>query len=398
MREPDFQPGFPGRIEATSVQERDGLSVRTVSGLAFVPNPLPPNLDRTAIVGRMYDMLESANTGLLRLEGLVDQLPDPNLLLRAMRTREAQASSRIENTIASVQDIALTDADVPPSEQSREVWNNRAAIEHGLQSTLPISPRLLLEMHAVLLDGVRGEDKRPGRWRDRQVYIGGGPAGFADAKFVPPPHGPLMEKSLHDWMLFMNPGAHESPARERWPYLIELAFSHYQFETIHPFNDGNGRLGRAIINLAPIKHGKLRYPVCNVSEELDRQRDEYYARLLRVSTHGEWAAWAEFFVRAIGQQSAGDYTRAQRVLDLYTRYHRQLQSMRANLLTAKLLDRVFNTFAIKVPEAAKLLEVSYVAAQRHVDRLVKIKAIAPLDQRTYDRVYVARDLIKLVHN
>lgn len=393
MRQADFQAGFPGALTPTSFHERtasgDGRSVR---GMAFSPHPLPPLLDSAAI-GRLFDVLDRCRSGLLRLEGLIEALPGRTVLLAAMRTREAQASSKIENTIASMKDIML--ARVAPSRapgEAMEVVRNRVAIEHGLNSALPISNRLLREMHARLIVDPR---MRPGQFRDIQVCIGDEHRGFEHCRFVPPPPEDV-ERHMREWELFVHPDALEAPTRARLPYFVELALCHYQFETIHPFSDGNGRLGRALVTLAPVKDGELRHPVCNLSEWVHDHRDEYYDRLLRVSTHGEWEEWVRFFCTALEQQAAADTKRAERVGALYRKYVEVFTTPRSSMLVTKLLDRLFEFQGITVQSAADVMGISYTAAQRHVKALVAKRILTPVDKEEYGKVFIARGIIRAI--
>lgn len=332
-------------------------------------------------------------TALLRLEGEINSLPGRSVLLAAMRVREAQASSRIENTFASVREIALASIDENrASSESLEVLRNRLAIEHGLASKLPISIRLLRDMHRVLIVDPR---HRPGQFRDRQVCIGDQSRGFANARFVPP--GPeQVEECMRSWELFANPGAVNAGPRERLPYLIELAMSHYQFETIHPFSDGNGRLGRALVTLAPVKDGILRHPVCNLSEWVQANRQEYYDGLLRVSTHNEWEPWLRFFVTALAQQAEADLQRAARVAALYAEYLELVTTRGKSILRTKLLDHLFDRQVVTVKIAAERMGVSYQAAQPHVQAFEKMNIIKAVSDGKYGKIYVAEGVLKAI--
>ncbi len=395
MVQSDFQDGAPGVLVPTEFrQERDG-ALRVVRGLAFVPGSLPPRLDRDRVVGRMYEVLDRARTNLLRLEGIVDSLPDPNVLLRAMRQREVQASSRIENTVASLAEMAMAEAGALTRTEAVEVVRNRRAIEAGLASRLPISRRLLAEMHRVLI-GADNRPARPGQFRDRQVYIGDEDRGFERARFVPPPAGEDLDRCMREWELFVNAGALQAPRREHWPDLIEMAFAHYQFEAIHPFSDGNGRLGRALVNLAPVKGGFLKHPVCNLSEWIAGRRQEYYDRLLRVSTHNEWEEWTAFFVRAFAEQASMDFDRARRVLDLRRKYHDAVTRRRNSALLFKLIDRLFERQVISIPDAAQYLDVSYTAAKKHVELLESLRILARATRATYGKLFVANGIIRAI--
>jgi Fic family protein len=398
MKPSDFQRGCPGELIATEFVFNQSGRSEVVRGHAFVPQPLPPPLARDALVGRLHDALDRAKTNLLRLEAAVHSLPDPNVLLRAMRTREAQASSHIENTVASLDEIALAEAGARVDrDEAIEVLNNRRAIEFGLESALPLSQRLVCEAHHILLDGARGENLQPGRFRDRQVYIGDRTRGFQKARFVPPPPGDPLRACLRDWEIFVNPQSLQAPKRERWPYLIELAMAHYQFETIHPFADGNGRLGRALVNIAPVRDSFLRYPVCNLSEWVESRRDEYYERLLRVSTHSAWEAWFSFFCQALAEQAALDLERAHRVCTLRDTYRHRFTSKRNSSLLLKLIDQLFTQPAVTIPGAAESLGVTYPSAQSYVLQLEKEKILSLANREAkYGKIYIARPIIHAI--
>jgi Fic family protein len=363
MRQEDFQPGFPGSLVPVTFREARAGVLREHAGLAFVPAALPPPLTRVEFTGRLFDALDGAKTALLQLDALIDTLPGRTALLSAMRVREAHASSKIEDTFAPLQEVALAglddqQADVPAS----EVWRNRMAIEHGLASALPISVRLLKEMHAVLIVKLQ---HRPGELRDIQVCIGDHRRGIAHARFVPPP-ATMLADLLGQWELFCNPKTLGAPARVQLPYYAELALAHYQFEAIHPFSDGNGRLGRAIVSLAPVKDRQLRHPVCNLSEWIHENRQEYYDRLLRVSTHGEWEEWTRFFCLALEQQAQTDMHRARRLASLYTQYDQLLRERKQTHAPFKLLDHLFDRQVVTVHEAQRVMEVGYEAARKQL--------------------------------
>jgi len=182
----------------------------------------------------------------------------------------------------------------------------------------------------------------------------------------------------------------------RFPYLAELAFAHYQFETIHPFNDGNGRLGRALVNLAPVKDSELRFPVCNLSEWIQGHRDEYYDRLLEVSIKGAWEAWVRFFCVAIAEQANADLARADRIERLYSAYCEQMTGRRKSSVVLKLIDYLFASRVIGTQRAADVMGVSYTAAQRHIADLVKLKILEPLDDAKYAKLYIAQGVLDAI--
>ncbi|MDX2130824.1 MAG: Fic family protein [Planctomycetota bacterium] len=390
MRRSDFQGLVPGRITTTEFEDRG----RRIAIEAFVPSPLPPALDRVSFLGRLYDSLEYAERSLQRLDGVIDALPGRTVLLGALRVREAQTSSRIENTFATVREIVGASADAPNTRpEALEVLRARLAIERALRSDLPISGRLLRDMHRVL---VIDASKRPGEFRDVQVCIGDEHRGIEYARFVPPPAAEV-EACMRDWELFANPGSLNAPGRERWPDLVELAFAHYQFETIHPFSDGNGRLGRAIVTLTPVKQGWLKHPVCTVSEWVSEHRAEYYDALLRVSTHADWEGWVRFFCTAVAEQAKADMARATRLSALYERYSNLILGKPGSVRLIRLLDHLFDRHALTIPDVASLLGITYPPAKKHVEKLMTMGILRLLFEANYGKVYIAEEVVRAIH-
>ncbi len=397
MRRDLFQPGCPGHVVPAEFVRAGEAGTARHRVDAFVPDSLPPPLDWVPVVGRLHELLDRVKTSLLRLEALVDQLPTKQILLDPLRTREAQASSKIEDTFASLRQIAEAALPARPKaagheSAAMEVVRNQRAIEHGLKSPLPVSRRLLCEMHKALITDVR---KRPGQLRDVQVCIGGGGRGVSHARFVPPPAA-RVQACLDDWERFHNPGSLGVQPRQRLPYFIELALSHYQFEAIHPFSDGNGRLGRAVVNVAPVKDGVLRHPVCNLSEWVHSNRREYYDRLLAVSVRGAWEEWVRFFLTALAEQAALDSARAGRVVKLHKKYVHTLGEGINSGKATRLIDQLFRSPAVSITSAARVMGIVYSAAQRHVEFLVKHRVLRQSGHAKRDRVYIAEGIIKAI--
>ncbi|MHB8760081.1 MAG: Fic family protein, partial [Thiobacillus sp.] len=263
--------------------------------LAFVPNPLPPPVT--------FDMslalaLSRADAALSELSGLGGQLPNPHLLISPYIKREAVLSSRIEGTKASLSDLLIDeieDGHAKPagSDDIKEIRNYIHALEFGVQrlQTLPLSLRLIREIHAKLMEGVRGERATPGEFRRSQNWIG--PAGSTPmtAAFVPPPVEELMT-CLGDWENFLH-------LQDVIPDLVQCAMMHVQFETIHPFLDGNGRVGRLLITFFLMQRGRLSEPLLYLSAFIDAHKGDYYDLLQRVRTHGDWESWIRFFLQGV---------------------------------------------------------------------------------------------------
>ncbi len=394
MQSADFQPNAPGNIVKTTFEDVFPSGTRVqIEGTAFVPHPLPPHAEIREWRGELFDIHDDLKTSLLRLDAEINLLPGKTLLLSAMQTREAQASSRIENTFASVREIALAALGTPHvPEQSREVFRNRQAIMAALESPLPVSGRLLKEMHSTLIVDPR---HTPGQYRTKQVCIGDASLGFRGARFVPPP-GVSVPACMGDWEIRCHAGDGKAPEWDQYPYFVRLALLHYQFEAIHPFSDGNGRLGRALVTVAPVKDGQLQHPVCNLSEWVQANRQQYYDRLLRVSTHGEWLPWVRFFFVAISSQAKADLARARRVSGLYERYVTTVTTKRVSILASRLIDYIFRQQAITIVQAARVLDLSYNAAKKHVENLEDLGMLRGQDDVERGKLYFAEEIMDAI--
>jgi Fic family protein len=273
------------------------------------------------------NLLSEADTALGFLNGLSRLIREPELLVGPYLTREAVASSRIEGTQASLSDVLKAEASETPSgsEDIAEVERYIRATRHGFKAieSLPISQRLIKELHAILLAGVRGEEKLPGELRRTPVWIGS-PTDSPDTAIFVPPLPDEIPDCMSDWESFVN-----MPAR--MPVLVKCALMHYQFETIHPFLDGNGRIGRLLINLALLDEKRLIHPLLYLSGYLESHRDEYYSRLQAVREKGEIEEWLQFFLTAVMKQADDAVWRAGALVDLRERYLREASQSRSSL-------------------------------------------------------------------
>jgi Fic family protein len=273
-------------------------------------------------------------TALGRLAGVGRLLRDPHLLVRPYVTREALASSRIEGTQASLSEVfqAVASGGSSPDSNVREVENYIQAMETGLRllETLPISSRVLRTIHETLLQDVRGRGRRPGEFRDTPVWIGSPTDTPENATYVPP-LAAEMHEALADWERFAN----EAP---RIPMLVRCALLHYQFETIHPFLDGNGRLGRLLIVFFLMQQGRLPAPLLYISSYLEDHRPEYYERLQAVRERGELQEWIQFFLTAVAAQAEDAVERAEQLVDLRERYRLGLAGSRSR--AAEVVDLI----------------------------------------------------------
>jgi Fic family protein len=297
----------------------------------FAPTTMPRELP---LATETIMALSAADNALGRLASAGRYLKDPTVFVRPHITREAVASSRIEGTEASLSDVLQAEAvGDERSHDVREVRNYINALERGIEllRELPISQRLVRELHKTLMQGIRGRDKRPGELRELPVYIGSPTESAETAVFVPPLH-PLLPDLLGDWERFV----HDDP---RIPVLVQCAMLHYQFETIHPFMDGNGRLGRLLIVFFLMEKGLLPAPLLYISAYLETHRREYYDRLQAVRERGELEEWIQFFLTAVTAQSKDAVDRSERLFELRERYRTQLAGSRSR--ATEVVDLLF---------------------------------------------------------
>ena len=338
-----------------------GEAIRTPGPHGYVvyrPRPLSRSIElRTDTVL----LLSDADRALGRLAGAGRLLPNPHLLLQPYIAREALASSRIEGTRASLSDVFDAQARNRPLGPVREVTNYISALEYGLArlATLPVSRRLLCEVHEILLTEVRGEERRPGEVRTSQNWIGSPDNRIATAVFVPPPVDD-MHRALSDLERFIR---EDTPT----PPLVKIALVHYQFETIHPFLDGNGRLGRLLIIFLLVEQGLLPQPLLYLSAYFERRRRDYYDRLQGVRERGELNAWLAFFLLGVTEQATDAVNRAERLVDLGVTYRQRLAGDRSRAV--EVVDMVFQNPVLTTTRIARALNTSLQSALNHVRRL-----------------------------
>lgn len=292
----------------------------------YRPEPIPRNL---TLEPETVLALSDADAALGHLQGLSALISDPELLIGPYLTREAVASSRIEGTQASLSDVMQAEAgeDAPSeSEDVLEVTRYLQASRQAFQliETLPISQRLILDVHRTLLAGVRGEEKNPGEFRRTPVWVGRSGATPENASFVPPLPTDILGL-IGDWEEYVNDHASKTPT------LIQCALMHYQFETVHPFLDGNGRIGRLVVNLLLKERGRLDLPLLYLSGYLQSHRDEYYERLQAVREKGEIQEWIRFFLAAVKSQAEDGVWRARKLVELREEYLKDAYTTRSNL-------------------------------------------------------------------
>ncbi|MEP7181389.1 MAG: Fic family protein [Betaproteobacteria bacterium] len=366
-----------------------GRLVRTPEGAwAFVPAPLPPRIQ--------YDpdlvlALSQADAALSELSGLGRQLPNPHLLIAPYVRREAVLSSRIEGTRATLSDLYADEiADVGAARDddtdAREVRNYVIALEHGIQrlKRLPLSLRLVREIHGRLMAGVRGARKQPGEFRRNQNFIGAPGSTLQTATYVPPPPIPMAE-CLGAWERFLHDRS--------MPELIQVALLHDQFEAIHPFLDGNGRVGRLLITLFLIERGRLSQPLLYLSAFIEAHRGDYYRHLQRTRTHCEWKPWLMYFLNGVRTMSAAGAAQARVLSDLREVYRARVAGARNALA---LIDPLFENPFLDAKRAARLLEKSDPTARKAISALVAAGIIRETSGREWGQRWVAEQLLRAI--
>ncbi len=363
---------------------------------AFIPHPLPPDL---SLDWELVRCLSDADRALSELAGLGRTMPNPHLLIGPFLRREAALSSRIEGTRANVADLYAYEVgqlplpgmrSTPPEPDVREVLNYVRALEYGLKrlESLPVSLRLIRELHERLMTGVRGEHATPGEFRHSQNWIGPPNCTLNEASFVPPPPH-QMQVALDAFEKYLHADAD-------YPPLVRLALIHYQFEAIHPFVDGNGRIGRLLVSLLLVKWQLLPLPLLYLSAYFYRRRQDYYDLLMQVSERGAWRDWVIFFLHGVAEQSQDAILRAQRLQDLRETWHRKLTQARASALLLRLADGLFTSPIITIPEASRLLDVTYPSARRNIEKLVEAEILRPLDNSSYRKAYLAPEILEII--
>jgi Fic family protein len=380
LRQEDFAPNAPGRLEP-SFQGH----------LTFVPAPLPPPLSYDAA---LVALLSEADLALGVLAGVGRMLPNPHLLIRPFVRREAVLSSRIEGTITRLDQVFLFEAqpdELRHASDVEEVINHVRALDVGLdhlRAGMPLTWRVLRDVHARLLQGVRGENRRPGEFRNCGVMIGRAGQGYADARFVPPCHT-MLRPLLDDLERFIN-------LERSLPIVVQLALAHYQFEAIHPFMDGNGRLGRLLITLMLCERKRLPQPLLYLSAFFERHDQEYRDRLLEVSRRAQWNEWISFFARGVAEQARDAAGRASRLLELGQQYRQRVAGLGHSANAVQLVDEVLASPFITVNGAMQALQVSFPTAQNAIKRLVEAGILQEVTGHRRNRVYRAQEILALL--
>lgn len=363
---------------------RAGRYVRQPNGYqAFIPEPLPPE-PPLQIDDQLIAILSRADQAVGRLDGVTAILPNPNLFVAMFVRREAVDSSRIEGTHSTLEDVLAFELnpgsrDLP--DDVGEVVNYVRAMNYGLErlATFPLSLRLIREIHAELLSNVRGAERRPGEFRTSQDWIGPQGAPFSRATFVPPPVSEL-NQALGDFEQFLH-------TNEDLPPLVFSGLAHVQFETIHPFLDGNGRVGRLLVTFLLVHRGTVHRPLLYLSTYLRRHRTEYYERLMDVRESGNWEGWLRFFLLGVAETAEEATATARAIMRLREEDRNRLHGPLHGANESRVLDLLFLRPLVNVALVADHLGVTEVTAARVVDRLMEIGILEEISGRKRNRVY-----------
>lgn len=364
-----------------------------MSKKTFTPPELPPELDFTSI----FPLIIKARDIVARYDEAVKRLPNPEIIQRSFETKEAVLSSKIEGTQATLEEVLMFDAENIQSEENdkekdyKEIRNYRFAVKYGkeLLQKRPLSENLIKELHKILLNSVRGRNKAPGEFRKTQVFIGPYGATIEQAVFVPPEPQLItglfsnLEKYLH--------------SEEVIDPLVQIAIAHYQFESIHPFMDGNGRVGRILVPLFLYEKGVTAYPNVYVSEFLEHHRDDYYALLRGVSEKGDWLSWIRFFLDAVMQQTETTLKKVTEIEKLHKSLRDRLPEF-SSIYATSFLDAIFirPRFTMKsIQEVAKVSnnQTLYTLIEKFLEKEI-ITDIAP--ERARNKIYAFTALYKII--
>jgi len=380
-------PKLQGRLGTYITSSVAGETVR-----AFIPPPLPP-IPELKLSG-LHQQLDRANQSLGRLNGMTKLLPDVRFLLYLYVRKEALVSSQIEGTQSSFTDLLLFENQAVPKvpvEDVEEVSNYVAAMQHGLRRLsggFPLSLRLIREIHAVLLSGGRGANKTPGEFRRTQNWIGGSRPG--NASFVPPPPERLME-CLDSFERFLHDEKH------KLPILVEAGLVHVQFESIHPFLDGNGRLGRLLITLLLCSRGVLAEPLLYPSLYLKTNRSQYYDLLQRVRTEGAWEDWLSFFLIGVADAAQEAADTAERTLKLFAKDKDKIQKLGRAAPSALRLHEFMQTSPyVRIRTAAKALELTVPTLTSTLNHLVRLAIVKEVSGKHRDRLFAYSRYVNIV--
>ncbi|RIK33487.1 MAG: Fic family protein [Chloroflexi bacterium] len=378
-----FSADMPGEL----------ISVEGIRGAshAFLPHFLPPRWEWSV---DLWPLLLDAHKELARLDGIGKHLPDPNLLLRPLQNREAQRSSQLEGTFTNPQQQMLFELE-PVASQSegdsanayREVANYSKALRMGMQlirDKVPFSQWLIRELHHTLMDGVRGSDSNPGTFRQCQVQIGRPP------RFVPPPPFYLAEELDNFEQIARRPERMVDP-------LVDAFIMHYQFEAIHPFEDGNGRVGRLLLTLMITSWCDLANQWLYMSAYFDANKDEYMDGLLQVSTRNDWYGWIRFCLLGVVEQAKDAAHRCARLVQLSISFKERVNTLAGSWRLQSIVDQLFLIPVLRIPSLAERHGVSYHTAKADVDKLISVGILQEIPDSS-PKTYFSPEILDITYD
>lgn len=381
MKRTDFSNQAPGRV------------IRTLKDYeAFIPDPLPPDMEWS---NKLLASLSQADRSLARLAEVGKSFPVPHVVVRPFIRKEAVLSSQIEGTRTTFQELLSYEAGqlslFQDVEDTHEVHNYVRAIDYGLErlKTFPLSIRLIREIHEILMQGVRGEHMTPGEVRRSQNWIGRPGATLEKARYVPPP-----PEEMHECLSDLEKFIHSD---SDLPDLLRIGMIHYQFEAIHPFLDGNGRVGRLLVTFLLVAWGLLSQPLLYLSNFIDINRQEYYDLLLAVSQKGTWEAWLLFFLEGVHSQALDASHRISRLENLRSSYREMFAKDRSRETLETLVDYLIGSPITSITQAQESLNIgSFNMIQRNIEKLEALGVVREVTGNKRNRIYHAEEILKVL--
>jgi Fic family protein len=387
--------GAPKSPPASAGRRQTGEWVSSKRGLlTFCPYPLHPQPPQIRWDNNLVTLISRADNIIGKLAGEARRLPNHHVFIRPFMRSEAVFSSRIEGTVSTLQDILTAEIDpknVTDPEDIKEIQNYIRALELGWKrvDTESVTSQMILDLHRVLMTGVRGGRKGPGTFRQEQNWIGPEGCNTPEKATYLPPAPEFVSKCMDDWIKFANDTS--------LPPLIQAGIAHYQFEAIHPFLDGNGRVGRLLIMLLLARRKVLPLPLLYLSAYFERNRPQYYKSLKDITDHGYWEEWLTFFLDGVERQGRDALERARNINDLLHDWRQRLAS-ESSPLPLRLLDRLADNPFLKSTDAPKFLGVSYNAGLEAVRKLEKHRILTLISMGQRNRMYRATELFNIINS
>jgi len=373
---------------------------------SFVPKPMPPS-PRVELTEEIITLLINANSRLLALESVIDHIPDKNLFVSMYVLKEALMSSQIEGTQATLEDVLDPMLEENANRNVTEVINYVKASEYAIErlNTLPLSNRLIKEVHKILMDGVRGQESNPGEFRHSQNWVGRSGSTLSNATFIPPTPADMksamseLEQYIHksDEIFLLGSDLNQFfLTADKIDPLIKIALIHYQFETIHPFLDGNGRIGRLLILLYLLEKKILSAPILYISYFLKANRTEYYDRLMEVRLKGHFEQWVQFFLHAVLESAIDALNKITRFSSLFGNHLRLIQEYKGSKNIMRVFEYIKANPIIEINKTAVALELSYNTIATVVKILVEMQILVQVDSKKRNRVFMYESYLEIL--